>query len=353
MYMLSMTYLQVLPMFLDFMFPFGEQQYPHDPYFSEFRSEDRVSEAVKGMEIRELGRSGKDISLCYSLKSVEKNGPRSSEKWSIRQTSIFHSFDIQSGHAVWIVVKGDELIKDRLEKTTASQEYIRNMNSGSVDRMLASVFAVHRVICEWAGENWRWYLNHIEEQVQVETRHASSVLGTDSDLEPTPRSLLHAATFGEHDPAQQQVNYISSHGLHQPPMPVPPPTAPPIAPPQRPQTPPQPKAADVFSLKHLQICQYAQDQAGQALLVLESNANVIAEMRNYYRAVIGGEDWPDHLKENCAGDVARFDKSAGTAERHIRLQCLRAQTLRTMVADRKAIVSAISLSLPHRSYLTR
>jgi hypothetical protein len=338
MYMLSLTYHQVLPIFLDFMFPFGNQQYPHDPYFSEFRSEDRTSDAIQGVEIKELGRSGNDIQMCYSLKSAERTAPPSSEKWSIRQTSIFHSFDIKSGHAVWIVIKGDELMKNRLEKAIKSPEYVSNMESGCINRMLVSAFAVHRVLCEWAGENWRWYLNDIEEQVQVETRHAFSVLGTDSDLEPTPRPLLHAATFGEHHHADQQITPTHSQGMTQP-QPVLTPTAPPNVPTQRPEAPPKPIVADVFSLKHLQNCQYAQDKAGEARLVLESNANVIAELRVYYRSVINLEDWPQSLKGKCAGDVARFDKCVGTAERHIRLQCLRAQTLRTMVADRKAIVS--------------
>jgi hypothetical protein len=334
-FMLSLTYLQALPEFLDFIFPFGLQQYSHDPYFSEFRSDDRVSDAVRGVSIDELGRSGRDIRLCYSLKSVERTAPHSSEKWSIRQTSIYHSFDVQSGHAVWIVIKGDDLIRNRLQKATSSEEYVKNMNSGSVDRMFASVFAVHRLICDWAGENWRWYLNHIEEKVQVETRHASAVLGTDSDLEPSPRPLLRAATFEED---QLQSTQASGQVSNQP-LPVPPPTVSPTALPQSPNEAPKPTATDVFSLKHLQNCQYAQDQAGQALLVLESNANVIAEIRNYYRSVTSSKDWPESLKETCASDVARFDKSAGTAERHTRLQCLRAQTLRTMVADRKAIVS--------------
>jgi hypothetical protein len=98
----------------------------------------------------------------------------------------------------------------------------------------------------------------------------------------------------------------------------------------------------MFGLKHLQKVQYVQDQACQALLVLESNANVIAEMRDYYRSIMNSEGWPEDLKDKCPGDVARFDKCAGTAERHLRLQCLRAQTLRSLLEDRKATVSGLS-----------
>jgi hypothetical protein len=336
MFMLSLTYYQALPVFLDFLFPFGLQQYPHDPYFSGFRSEDRFSDAVSGVPIKELGRSGRDIRLCYSLKSVERITRKDAvEKWSIRQTSIYHSFDIITGKATWIVVKGDDLIKRRLEKATATHQYTTNMESGLVDRMFASAFTVHQVLCDWAGENWRWYLNDLEEQVQIETRHASSVVVNDVDLEPSIGPLLHSNTFGQDRNGNGPV-------LRPPPPPsVPPPSGPPpIGPPgQALKQPPQPKATDTFGLKHLQKVQFAQDQAGQALLILESNADVISEMRNYYQSTIRSEGWPNNLHDSCLGDVARFDKSAGTAERHLRLQCLRAKTLRSMLEDRKATVS--------------
>lgn len=339
--MLSLTYHQVLPVFLDFMFPFGKQQYPHDPYFSGFRSEDRFSDAVRGTPIPELGRSGRDIKLCYSLKSAERMGPNSVEKWSIRQTSIHFSFDIETGRSAWIVIKGDELIKRRLEKATSSRVCSDNIHSKAVDRLFASTFMVHQVLCDWAGENWRWYLNDLEEEVQRETRQASAVLVADADLEPSISPLLRSDTA--HQPKMPSLQ--PNPGQLSRPPPGPPPSSPPPGPPPGP---PQqssgsaswrkPRATDVFGLKNLQKVQHIQDQAGQALLVLESNANVISEMREYYRSIMTADGWPQDLRDKCAGDVARFDKAAGTAERHLRLQCLRAQTLRSLLEDRKAMV---------------
>ena len=68
---LVFTYHQVLPSFLDFLFPFGNQQYAQDFHFSGFKYEDRFSDADSGLRIPELGWSGRDFQFCYNLKSKE------------------------------------------------------------------------------------------------------------------------------------------------------------------------------------------------------------------------------------------------------------------------------------------
>jgi hypothetical protein len=337
MFLLTLTYHQVLPVYLDHLFPFGNQQYPRDPYFSGFRSEDRFPEAVRGPNISPLGRSGRDIRMCYTLKSAERTNKSSPATWSIRQTSIYHSFDIETGRSTWIVVKGDNLIKQRLQQATNSIENNKNVRCGSVERLFASTFVVHQALCDWAGQNWRWYLNDLEEQVQMETRHAASVLVSDVDVEQSKGRFLRSETG---------IRDVSPHGLRNAPASVPrmpqspPPPYPPGSPPQLPGPRPHEKPKDNlgFGLKQVQMVQCVQDKAGEALLVIESNANVIAEMREYYQSIMGAEGWPDGLKNKCAGNVARFEKSAGTAEKDLRQQYRRAKTLRSFLEDRKAIV---------------
>lgn len=348
MFLLSLTYHQVLPVFLDFLFPFGDQQYPHDPYFSGFRSEDRFSTAVKGPTIPALGRSGQDIRMCYTLKSAEKmkmgeRTDRDVPEWSIRQTSLYHSFDIVTGNATWIVVKGNNIIKQRLQRVTNAPQYNNKLATGELDRLLASTFAVHQVVCDWSGENWRWYLNDLEEKVQEITRHAPAVLVDSPDFKQPKGPVLRNNTHRE----RSQTRATNCPVLLQPPMPPPPPPpAPRLAPGPRTQYPgvkshESPKATDMFGIRDLQKVQHIQDQAGQALLILESNANVIGELRGYYQSLIHSEGWPDELRKKSVGDIARFDKCAGIAERHLRLQYLRAKTLRSMLEDRKAMVSQV------------
>ncbi|QDS71141.1 hypothetical protein FKW77_009924 [Venturia effusa] len=318
MFLLTLTYLQALPAYLDHLFPFGNQQYPRDPYFSGFRCEDRFSDAVRGPTISELGRSGCDIRMCYTLKSAERTNKSSPATWSIRQTSIYHSFDVKTGRSTWIVVKGDDLIKQRLQQVTNSIENNRN------------------ALCDWAGQNWRWYLNHLEERVQMETRHAASVLIGDADAEQPKIRLLRSDT-GVRDCSPQGLRDVSATRNS------PPPPYPLRSPPQLPGPRPHEKPKDNlgFGIKQVQMVQCVQDKAGEALLVIESNANVIAELREYYSSVVASQGWPNELRHDCAGDLARFDKSAETAEKDLRRQFRRAETLRSFLEDRKALLNGI------------
>src|ERR1700731_4228660 len=68
-----LTYYQVMPAYLDFIFPFGLQEYAQDFHFSGFREETHLLLAEKSLQITELGRSGRDMCMCYSLKSVERS----------------------------------------------------------------------------------------------------------------------------------------------------------------------------------------------------------------------------------------------------------------------------------------
>jgi hypothetical protein len=92
-----LTYHQVMPNFLDFLFPFGHQEYAEDFYFSGFREDTRLLLSDGGLKIPEFGRSGLEIRMCYSLKSVEPWKAKRDWPWAVRQTALYHSFDIVTG----------------------------------------------------------------------------------------------------------------------------------------------------------------------------------------------------------------------------------------------------------------
>ncbi|OCL06941.1 hypothetical protein AOQ84DRAFT_342611 [Glonium stellatum] len=169
MLMSTLSYHQVMPTFLDFLFPFGQQEYPQDFHFSGFRHQSRLREVDRGLRIPELGRSGKDFQLCYSLKSVESSKGQVEWPWSIRQMAIYHSFDFESGRTVWIVIKGNRLMRNRVKQTTGANKRSRLFDTPS--HALSAALETHLVYSDWSAENWRWYINFLEEQLQTSTRH--------------------------------------------------------------------------------------------------------------------------------------------------------------------------------------
>ena len=77
-----------------------------------------------GLNIPELVRSGRNIRICDSLKSVkhiENSDNKLDLPWLVRQTALYHSFDIDTGKASWMAIKGIQLIKDRIQMPIRAQ----------------------------------------------------------------------------------------------------------------------------------------------------------------------------------------------------------------------------------------
>lgn len=166
MFTLGLTYHQVMPSFLDFVFPFGRQEHQQDSHFSGFRHDNSLNPLDRGLSVRELGRSGREIRLCYNLHSVEKSSVQAYLPWSIRQTAVYHSFDVETGRSLWINVKGNRLLKRRIEEAAKSSQL---GSFKSIGRSFAATLITHMFFCEWAGENWRWYINDLEKELQDAT----------------------------------------------------------------------------------------------------------------------------------------------------------------------------------------
>jgi hypothetical protein len=173
-----------MPSFLDFIFPFGKQVYPQDSYFSGLREDSRFACRADNTVLAELGRSGRGITLCYNLRSVEPTTNDLSLPWTIRQSAAYHHFDTDTATALWIVVKGNNLIESRM--TEATRETLRPHPPTRAEAFSATLNA-HLIMCDWSGENWRWYINDLETQLQSLTKH---VYATQSEKEPIPLSPM-------------------------------------------------------------------------------------------------------------------------------------------------------------------
>ncbi|KAI9780709.1 MAG: hypothetical protein M1816_002758 [Peltula sp. TS41687] len=339
MFVLLLTYHQVMPAYLDFIFPFGEQLYPQDFYFSGFRHENRLSQVDRGFSVPELGRSGRGLQICYSLKSVE---PLKGEwPWSIRQTAVYHSFDIVTGRTTWIIVKANGLMKSRITTATRSGQYPGMKSFQSISGAFAASLETHLIICDWAGENWRWYINFLEEEFQSKTRHALLV-NVDRAPSPVPEKLARAKTALQvKRPSIPPFARVFSLNLSKSPS-----TTPDRAP-ARP-------APDIvldkspgsfdqssFSFTDLQGIQSLEEKANNTLLVLEMNANVLSEMQQEYRAIAESEDWPDELRLGCKGDTSRFKRRVSNVINDLKMQRSRLETLLRLLGQRKSLLYGI------------
>ena len=339
---LSFTYQQVMPGFLDFIFTFGKQANERDLHIGGFRYQTRLPDSKRGLLVPELGWSGCDYRLCYNLKSIEK-AQGGGEPWSIRQAAVHHSFDVQSGQASWIVVKANKLLQNRIKSATGSRGLPELTSYSDLDKTFSSTLAIHLIFCGWSGENWRWYINFLEDSLQETSRRTLSpiVRTPTSPMSEVNRSIPHL-DVNSHD-------RFKSPQTAEPKKSAPPPQATKdillVFPYLEPQSPydschsQRPQSRQGFSFADLQRAQNIEEKAKAAMLILKNNISVFTDLMSYYKTIKTYQGWPSHFAAQCREDMLRFEQDLSSNKNDMLLQLSRVETLVQLTADRKSLVS--------------
>lgn len=155
---LLLTFLQVNPIFLDSIHAFGEHMEPVDASLCQFQFDTEIS---GGLEIKKLRRSGSQLRHTYLLRSPEKDKD-ATHPWSIRQTAVYHAFDLRTGRALWISIKGNNVLQDSVKKDTSGYQG----QNESVDQPFLFTLKTHLVYLRWCQESWRWFVRDLENEVR-------------------------------------------------------------------------------------------------------------------------------------------------------------------------------------------
>lgn len=334
------SWYQVPPSFLDFIFPFGKKINDSHNETCALRNESRFHARQRGLEIVSLGRSGRDIRICYHLQSVEQSPGQETMEWSIRQTAIYHSYDLVSEKAFWINVKGNQLLEHRVDG-----EPMLAAPSRSPDGSVFSVtLATHVLFAEWAGQNWRTYIKGLEEMVFSATER-TIVIPVDSPssaLTPPPvYQTPQDATLGEkrkppNDPSSAVSRYTESEDL---------------AKTEVPQMLPRTKTLtstsfgseesrflDDFSFSDVQKIQMVEEMTEKVVGILSRNLTTLRDLRETY-ASIPRLDLAD--EEGMREEIETFETQIIMIEKDLETLVERSKTLLKRIHERKTLVSNI------------
>ncbi|CRG92665.1 hypothetical protein PISL3812_09729 [Talaromyces islandicus] len=161
-----LSFHQVSPSFLELVFSFGKETQPDDFHYTSFRQENFLDEAdADAFAIRQLGRSGREIRHCYNLWSAERSS-FGGKQWPLRNTAVYHSFDVESGKALWINIKANEVIKSRITNATATRSELSADKMSNKSSCFAATLKTHMIHFEWCRENWRPYLSTLEQRLE-------------------------------------------------------------------------------------------------------------------------------------------------------------------------------------------
>ncbi len=356
MFKLYSAALQFMPEYIDFILSFGEWHIADDFYSPGFRqrthltSPDYVSGNLPSVV------ETKRFQICYTLKSVE---PSDTDGWSIRQCAIHHTFDLTIGQMSWTVVKGNDLMKRRIESAAGDGRSLQAVNFHTVDRAFTASLRTHLLFCDWSVENWRWYLNSLEKKFEEMAGNAlSAPINTDQFrmrsrtntqvIAKAKQSIFHRilTPTSKKDlipPAssysQASMTYINPQTGY-----------------VQPQPPPEDEDEDDdgdqpglnasdpddetrdFSFGRLRKVHAIACKVHEALLVLKQNIVVLAQLKAYYGRISRHKKLPAEVTDSCSDTIEDFQSWVEGIENDMQIQIMRLQTLLNLIEDRKTLV---------------
>ena len=164
-----------MPSFLEGVFCFGFNEHGQDCTMTSFQGRSCFSDQHRALQAQQLGRSGSLMEQCYGLRSVERSNNQADWPWSVRLCSTYHSLDMESAQATWIVVKANRLVEKLVRDSMASTDVCININERSVVNSLTAALHIHGLIAIWSTSNWQRYIKFLEDMLQDITRPTLSV----------------------------------------------------------------------------------------------------------------------------------------------------------------------------------
>ncbi|KAL8831871.1 MAG: hypothetical protein Q9191_000623 [Dirinaria sp. TL-2023a] len=373
MLMLCFTYFRVMPEFLDFLFSFGYQARAQDPHFGSFRQRTCLSSPSQYSNVQELAWSGVEISTCYNLRSPERSGPGPND-WSIRLCAVHHTLDLNKVRSNWIVIKGNDVLKDRIEQATCDNSGTGVSLFDTLDRAFAGSLTTHLIFCDWAVEQWRWYINSLDEQFQNSSRKTltapviflSRRPGANDDFAMPPRTetaFSNRSILGNLSRAQtmlaeklsvrstkprtrtERISSDLESGLSQPLPPHITAINSPDSAPQSPQQSSERAEEQDFSFSKLQKVQHIEEKAHEALLAMRLNTGVIRQLKEHYNTIVKLRRFPQDIHQLCQDDLEQFELRINDILGGLEMQIIRLESLIRLLQDRKTLVTSIVQSM--------
>jgi hypothetical protein len=266
--------------------------------------------AYKQPGLASMGRSGIRIQHCFNILGMEKD---SSHVWQPRQIAAYHSFDAVNGRATWIILKGDNTIRDRLQRSTLDTLKKRRATPLSKCQSFEQTLRDHLLIIQWCAEGWAEYLEMKEAQckhVTVMTRsfRVHDLAKDEAKWEEEDRNaeLADRHLESNEDPASRPSGMLQKvastlTGLSRVPTGI-------VAAPPRRQLSFKQKMLrleDQASFADMQRLRQLAVDIQQAMSRLEQSARVIEDVRKSYHDLVRSEKFTQHLteeeKKTCLG----------------------------------------------------
>lgn len=166
-----LCYYQVMPHYIDFLLVYGAEEEDRELRFCGFRTKTTFVNPDAGEIIPSLNRSGRRYELCYNLKAVSLKKLNEDRlinvAWKIRQYAVYHRFDLGTGCVLWIIADPREKVKKLIGEVMHEDTAPEDLKFDSMPDAFKSCLDTHLVLTQSTTEEWRWYIQSLEEAVDM------------------------------------------------------------------------------------------------------------------------------------------------------------------------------------------
>jgi hypothetical protein len=316
---LILSHHQVSASFLDFVFTFRPRD--ESETLTAFRHENFLDNSNSRYAIPHLGRSGIRLQHCFNLVSVEYDQGQDEWPWPLRQTAMYHSFDLVEGKAFWISLKGNKVVRERITQATSTHSQLMPGTLTTPEQKFVATLVTHLILFNWCVENWPRYIDFLEQRVK---EHSIKVQFTPvaalSAPEPIERAAIarRANTMSTTGGHSRQGTFHTTKSMQSSRIPrlvrkfsercpIHKKKA------ARPQTPQKAGAINeldldrMFDFTELQNLSHLGDDIQTSLMVIEQDVRVMNEIMGHYSDIIVSPEFGEHIKvEKCKTDTKNF-----------------------------------------------
>lgn len=359
---------QVSPSFLELVLAFGAGKQPRDFHYTSFRHESFLDQINTRFAINRLGRSGREFRQCYNLWSTEQSSG-GSNPWSIRQTAVYHSFDVETGKALWIDIKSNSVIKSRVKDETEMSGKMCAQKMFDLGSCFSATLQVHLIHFEWCRENWRHQLTSLEkrssgiinrvfnapvELLELTTPENVSDIGLNGDtgrFEPgkgtttvghtlsrrtTDASMIPKTIFpniakwgGKHHHPSSQASAVQSTIKESLPS----------AQNDNVDGSSHFRFSEPFPIERLQELSRIESALQEIGMVIKLNADVLLEIMEHYQRLIKDPRFPTEIKEGSSTAISEFFQQITSIVNDLKREQCRIGSLLQVLSNGKSMVS--------------
>lgn len=298
MFCFLLSYLQVMPSFLDFVLPFADDA---DPHFTGFSAEESLVESKQSVpKVSQIALSARRMQACYNLWSMEEIPMPKGTRYSIYRTVVYHIFDFNTGKSVWIILSDYSPMKERLSKL--AETWAATRFESVVDAFTASLQS-HLLLCDLSTRHCQECIGLFEVHFRDFSRNTFPG-GADQWPSHSFRSMSQFSQFRTYN--QPRVMAHNSSVLH-----------------------------EKYQFSVLEYSQIMEERLHRLLQVLRLNVDVAEELRQYYTSITMNSSIPVEMTSISELYIKKFEVSVRRVEKTssfsisgLRLFCVHCEIIR-------------------------